>query len=83
MAKRNSPVIDMTLDGNIIQPAQPTLGTILARLAAFGVGLFVLAIAFWAALFMIPVLLVAGVVGYFALRSQLRRNGAVVFRRRF
>jgi hypothetical protein len=83
MAKRNGPVIDMTLDGNIIQPAQPSLGTILARLAAFGVGLFVLAIAFWAALFMIPVLLVAGFVGYFALRSQLRRNGVMVFRRRF
>jgi hypothetical protein len=32
---------------------------------------------------MVPVLLVAGAIGYFALRSQLRRNGVVVFRRRF
>jgi hypothetical protein len=76
-------VIDMTLDGNIVEPAKPSLGTILARLAAFGIGLFVLAVAFWAALFMVPVLIVLGLIGYFALRSQLRRNGAVVFRRRF
>jgi len=83
MVKRNGMVIDMTLDGNIVEPAKPSLGTILARLAAFGIGLFVLAVAFWAALFMVPVLIVLGLIGYFALRSQLRRNGAVVFRRRF
>ncbi len=83
MVKRNGMVIDMTLDGNIVEPAKPSLGTILARLAAFGIGLFVLAVAFWAALFMVPVLIVLGLIGYFALRSQLRRNGAVVFRRQF
>ncbi len=73
----------MTLDGNVVEPPKPTLGTILVRLALFGVGLFVLAVAFWAAVFMIPVLLVLGVVGYFAFRSQLRRSRVVVFGRRF
>jgi uncharacterized membrane protein len=83
MVNRNGPVIDMTIDGNIVEPARPSLGTIVARLAVFGVALLVVAVAFWTALFMVPVLLVAGAIGYFALRSQLRRNGVVVFRRRF
>jgi uncharacterized membrane protein len=83
MVNRNGPVIDMTIDGNIVEPARPSLGTIVARLAVFGVTLLVVAVAFWTALFMVPVLLVAGAIGYFALRSQLRRNGVVVFRRRF
>jgi len=82
MAKRYGMVIDMTPDGRVIGPERPSLGTIAARLAAFGVGLLVLAVAFWVAIFMVPVLLVLGLVGYFAVRSQLRRNGAVVFRRR-
>ncbi len=73
----------MTLDGNIIEPAKPTLGTILARLAMFGIGLLVLAVAFWTAIFMIPIFLVLGMIGYFAFRSRLRRGGPVVFTRRF
>jgi len=83
MAKQNGLIIDMTIDGNIKSPARPTLGTILARLAAFGIGLFVIGIAFWTALFMLPVILVLGVVAYLTVKSQMRRNGGMVFTRRF
>lgn len=73
MANSDGPVIDMTPDGAFIQPAKPSLGMILARLAAFAVFLGVAAVAFWTALFMIPVLLVLGLVGYAVMRMQFRR----------
>lgn len=71
----------MTRGGDFIDPPKPSLGSIAARLAAFGVLLLVAAIAFWAVLFIIPVLLALGLVGYFAFRQQLKRNGFVVVRR--
>jgi len=71
----------MTRSGDFIDPPKPTLGTIAARLAAFGVLLVVAALAFWAALFIIPVLLVLGIIGYFVARSQMKRGGFVVTRR--
>jgi len=81
MANQNGPIIDMTRNGEFIDPPKPSLGTIAARLAAFGVLLLVAAVAFWMALFIIPVLLVMGVAGYFILRHQLKRGGYVVTRR--
>jgi hypothetical protein len=81
MANQNGPIIDMTRNGEFIDPPKPSLGTIVARLAAFGVLLLVAAVAFWTALFVIPVLMVLGVVGYFVARHQLRRGGFVVTRR--
>jgi uncharacterized membrane protein len=74
MASSQGPIIDMTPDGDFVTPPKPTIGTILLRLAAFGVFLCIAALAFWTILFMIPVLLVLGVVGYFVARSQLRRH---------
>ena len=71
----------MTRSGDFIEPPKPSLGTIVSRLAAFGVLLLVAAVAFWAALFIIPVLLVLGVVGYFAFRQQIKRGNIVVMRR--
>jgi uncharacterized protein YneF (UPF0154 family) len=56
------------------------LGGILVRLAAFAVFLAVAAVLFWTALFVIPVLFVLGVVGYFVARAQMRRQGFTVFR---
>jgi hypothetical protein len=72
MANSNGPVIDMTPDGAFIEPPKPTLGTILVRLAMFGVFLCVAVVIFWTALFMLPVLIVLGVIGYFLARSQFR-----------
>jgi len=83
MANQDGPIIDMTRNGEFIDPPKPSLGTIIARVAAFGVLLLVAAVAFWMALFIIPVLLVLGVAGYFILRQQLKRNGFVVTTRRF
>lgn len=71
----------MTRGGEFLDPPKPSLGTILARLAAFGVALLVVAAAFWLALFIIPILLVLGVAGYFIFRQQLKRGGFVVMRR--
>jgi uncharacterized membrane protein len=81
MANSNGPIIEMTRTGEFIDTPKPGFGAILARVAAFGVLLLVAAIAFWAALFIIPVLLVLGVVGYFVARQQMKRGGFVVMRR--
>jgi uncharacterized membrane protein len=73
MANPNGPVIDMTPDGAFIEPTKPTLGTILARIIAFCILLVVAAVAFWMALFIIPVLIILGVAGYAFARMQVRR----------
>jgi len=80
MATSEGPVIDMTPDGAFIEPPKPTLGTILLRLAAFGVFLCIAGLLFWTVLFLIPVLLVLGVVGYFFARTKLRDSGFTVYR---
>ncbi len=69
----------MSPDGTILEPPKPTLGTILLRLAAFGVFLCIAALVFWTALLVLPFLLLLGVIGYFALRSQMRRGGISTF----
>ena len=77
MEKSHGPVIDMTPDGAFIDPPKPapvSIGTIVARLIAFGVALCIVAVMFWAALFIIPVLLVLGVIGYFLARGQIRAS---------
>lgn len=71
----------MTCGGEFIDPPKPSLGVILARLAAFGVLLVVAAVAFWAALFIIPILLALGLVGYLVARQQMKRDGFLVMRR--
>jgi uncharacterized BrkB/YihY/UPF0761 family membrane protein len=81
MANPNGPIIDMTRNGAFIDPPKTGLGTVLARLATFGALLLVAAVAFWMALFIVPVLLVLGVVGYFVLRHQMKRGNIVVTRR--
>jgi hypothetical protein len=83
MANQNGPIIDMTRNGEFIEPPKPSLGTIFARIAAFGALLLMAAVAFWITLFIIPVLLVLGVAGYFFLRYQMKRGRFVVTTRRF
>ncbi len=74
MRHSNGPVIYMTPEGDFIQPPKPTLGTIVARLAAFAVLLMVAAVAFWMAMFIVPVLIILGVAGYALARTQSRRR---------
>ena len=77
MEKSDGPVIDMTPDGAFIdapKSAPVSIGTIVARLIAFAVGLCIVAVLFWAALFIIPLLLVLGVVGYVFARGQMRAS---------
>jgi hypothetical protein len=73
MANTNGPIIDMTPDGDFITPPKPTMGTILARLAAFAVLLVVAAVAFWMALFIVPVMIILGIAAYALSRNQARR----------
>jgi hypothetical protein len=73
MANANGPIIDMTPDGDFITPPKPTMGGILARLAAFAVLLVVAAVAFWMALFIIPVMIILGLAAYAFSRGQVRR----------
>ncbi len=73
----------MTRNGEFIEPPKPSLGTIFARIIAFGALLLVAAVAFWMALFLIPVLLVLGIGGYFFLRHQIKHGHFVVTTRRF
>jgi uncharacterized membrane protein len=73
MSNLNGPVIDMTPDGHFVEPPKPSLGTIIARIIAFGILLVVAAVAFWTALFIIPVLIILGVAGYAFARMQVRR----------
>ncbi len=73
MANANGPIIDMTPDGDFITPPKPTLGSIFARLAAFAVLLVVAAVAFWMALFIVPVMIILGIAAYALSRNQVRR----------
>ncbi|HTJ89821.1 MAG TPA: hypothetical protein VL356_06555 [Acidocella sp.] len=69
----------MTPDGAFIDPPKPTpvsFGTIVARVIAFGVALCIVSVLLWAALFIIPVLILLGVVGYFFARGQMRQMRA-------
>lgn len=73
MIYQNGPVIDMTPEGDFIEPSKPTLGTIIARIIAFGLLLVIAAMAFWMALFIVPVLIILGIAGYAMTRAQIRR----------
>ncbi len=74
MVNRNGPVIDMTPDGNFVQPPKPTLGVIAARLIAFAALLVVAAVAFWMALFIVPILIILGIAAYALSRAQMNRR---------
>lgn len=73
MSEQNGPIIDMTPEGDFVKPPKPDYLTILARLVAFGVLLLVAAVAFWMAIFIVPVLIILGIAGYALSRTQIRR----------
>ncbi len=74
MARNTGPVIDMTPDGHFVEPSKPTLGVIVARLVAFAALLMIAAVAFWMALFIVPVLIILALAGYAVARAQARRR---------
>ncbi len=81
MKRSTGPILDMTRDGEFIDRPKPSLGAIAARLAAFGLLLLVTTIAFWAALFLVPVLLILSVAAYLLASQRMKRAGFVVVRR--
>lgn len=72
MENANGPVIDMTPDGQFIEPPKPSILTYVLRLALFGVTLAIVAALFWTIILVLPLLLLAGIIGYFALRSRIQ-----------
>ncbi|MDD2861346.1 MAG: hypothetical protein PHI71_09830 [Acidiphilium sp.] len=77
MKTTSGPIIDMTPSGEFAREpiAGPTLGVIFARVVAFAILLGFAAIAFWLAIFTIPLLIIAGLGGYAYLRFKMRRHG--------
>jgi hypothetical protein len=73
MEQPNGPVIDMTPDGKFIDPPKPSILTYLLRLAMFGVALAMVAAIFWTMLLVLPLLILAGVVGFFLFRPHITR----------
>lgn len=77
MIHHDAPTIDMTSTGEFRDPPRrsPSLATIALRVAAFGLMLGFAAIAFWLAVFTVPVLIVIGLAFYLYARFQLARTG--------
>ena len=77
MAMKNDegPVIDMTPEGEFIDPPAPKadIGMLVVRLVVFGLVLGVIGLMFWTVLLALPLLLLVGVVGYFAVRLPMFR----------
>ncbi|HWA80543.1 MAG TPA: hypothetical protein VG848_09580 [Acetobacteraceae bacterium] len=79
MIRRQPPLLDLTPDGEFRQPVRPPWATRVATwalvVALIAGGLAAAAVAFWLALTLIPVALIAGLVAYLAFRFQLWRGG--------
>jgi hypothetical protein len=73
MEHSNGPVIDMTPDGQFIEPPKPSIFTYLLRLALFAVALAAVVALFWTVLLVLPLLFLAGIVGFFLFRPQIIR----------
>ena len=71
MEDSKGPVIDMTPDGKFIAPPKPGILTYLLRLALFGVALALVAALFWTMLLVLPLLILAGVIGFFVFRPKI------------
>jgi hypothetical protein len=87
MMKQRPPLLDMTPEGQFRTPAQPPLavriGAVAILVAVLTGAVAAAALVFWFALALIPVAIIAGAVGYLALRFQLwrmRRGSAAGFR---
>jgi fatty acid desaturase len=72
------PILDMTPDGRFRSPQKPPFAVRIAAvalvIAVVAGGLAAAAFALWLVFMLIPVVLVAGLIGYAALRFQVRRS---------
>jgi hypothetical protein len=75
MEHSQGPVIDMTPDGQFIEPPKPSILTYLLRLAMFGVALAVVVALFWTMLLVLPLLILAGVIAFFVFRPRITHFG--------
>lgn len=71
MEDSKGPVIDMTPDGQFVTPPKPSFLTYLLRLALFGVALAIVAALFWTFLLVLPLLILAGLIGFFVFRPKI------------
>jgi len=71
MEHSQGPVIDMTPDGQFIEPPKPSILTYLLRLALFGVALAAVVALFWTIILVLPLLILAGVIGYFVVKPKI------------
>lgn len=85
MQTSHGPIIDMTTDGDFSPSGPPpvSFGTVILRLIAFTILLGIGALAFWLALFTLPVLIIGGLALYAYVRFRLKRGGlsGIVVRR--
>jgi len=77
MKKDEGPVIDMTPEGEFVDSPQPKpdIGMFVVRLAIFGLVLGTVALMFWMAVLVIPLLLLGG-LGIMLLRALFAGGGA-------
>jgi fatty acid desaturase len=71
MEQSNGPVIDMTPDGKFVTPPKPSILTYLLRLALFGVALAAIFALFWTVIVVLPLFILAGVIGFFLFRQHI------------
>lgn len=76
MKDSEGPIIDMTPSGQFAQEpiTAPALGTIVLRVLLFTIALGFAALAFWVALFTVPILMILGLVGYGWFRFNAARG---------
>ncbi|MDD2876726.1 MAG: hypothetical protein PHT60_07930 [Acidiphilium sp.] len=70
-----TPAGDFSRDFSRQPVTRPTLGGILARLVGFTIVLGFAALAFWLAVFTVPILIVVGLVAYAYVRFRMARHG--------
>lgn len=76
--RQDDVTLDMTRDGDFVEPPRASIGEIALRLVGFALLLSIGVIAFWLAVFAIPVLIVLGLIGYLVFRLQMARHGVRV-----
>ena len=89
MAKDDTNIIDMTLDGEFVSPPPPPRPPVGARIMLWAIVTMVLAVTvlivaltFWFVVMILPLVLGAAFVAYLAFRYQMWRSGrSVTFRR--
>lgn len=78
--------LDLTPEGEFRTPPTPSWGARIVRaalvVAVIAAGLALASLALWFALILIPIALIAGLIGWGAIRFQIWRDGSGPFARR-